>query len=146
MCSRHQGFLLLFNLLVWQRLTYRESLRCQQKDHAGETAIILGQVTTSHSFWKYSAACTLVLWAKLQNWGGMILMVWHLTSKTLFESQSWKKCEQAAKTWQNFGIVEPGRTTKLKKKWGRGRANVLTNLSSIQSVCRQKLERAGKQG
>ena len=47
--------------------------------------------------------------------------VTHLTSKTLFESQNWKKWEQAAKNWQKFGIVEPVRTTKLKKKEKMGR-------------------------
>ena len=49
-------------------------------------------------------------------------VVTHFTrKKTLFESRSWKKkWGQAAKICQNFGIVEPVRTTGLKKKGGEG--------------------------
>ena len=46
--------------------------------------------------------------------------VTHSTSQALFESKSWKKCRQAAKIWQHFGIKEPVRTTKLKNKIEKG--------------------------
>ena len=73
-------------------------------------------------------------------------VVTHFTrKKTLFESRSWKKkWGQAAKIWQNVGIVEPVRTKKLgEKKWGGGRGIFLTSLNSIQPVCGQKLGKRG---
>ena len=75
--------------------------------------------------------------------------VTHLTSKTLFDKshKAGKKKgasrKNLAKFWHrrtcSYGKVEKQKT----KKWGGGRANVLTNLSSIQPICGQKLGRRG---
>ena len=66
----------------------------------------------------------------------------HLTRKTLFEPQSWKKMgairKNLAKNWQRR-TCSYDKNIKIEKKWGGGRTNVLTNLSSMQPVCRQKL-------
>ena len=88
-----------FGVFLFGKDSHAASLRCQQEDHVGKTAIILSSNKKPQLL---NGCCTLYPWlvakaAKVERNdtnNGVI----HWTSKTLFESQSWEKCEQAEKS------------------------------------------------
>ena len=140
MCSRHQEFFYYFILFVWQRLTYREP--ALSTGSVWKTAIISSSNKRPQLLKGFCSMHPGLVGEAAKVGRNNTNGVTHLTSKTLFESQSWEKNwgKPLAKFWHRRTCSYD----KVGKKRGGGRrANVLTNLSSIQPVCRQKLGKRG---